>query len=250
MQININLATHPYEDAREFWVRWGSAVAVVAVLSIALIYGVVSSWMHSRDVGRKISQVQQEMAKVDADKAKNEAILNRAENKQTRDQSRFLNALIARKSFSWTQAFTEMEKIMPPHLHMVSVKPDLTESNDLKVTVTVAGDTRESALELVRHMEDSKSWRGPEVSSESNNIQGPGGDAVTFVITAMYVPTVGAPDQEKKASSDEKKPAADESAKPAGDQKPAAKPPVKKPEPKKAAPTRILSQMRAEGGMR
>ena len=30
MRLDINLATRPYEDAREFWVRWGLGVGLLA----------------------------------------------------------------------------------------------------------------------------------------------------------------------------------------------------------------------------
>jgi len=37
MRLNINLATRPYEDAREFWSRWGLGVGALGVVTLILI---------------------------------------------------------------------------------------------------------------------------------------------------------------------------------------------------------------------
>ena len=49
--------------------------------------------------------------------------LNRPENRNTRDESQFLNELIERKSFSWTRVLENLEKVMPPRVHLVSISP-------------------------------------------------------------------------------------------------------------------------------
>ena len=68
------------------------------------------------------------------------AILNKPANRVIADQSDFLNQLFARKSLSWTHIFTEMEKIVPAGLHVVSIKPEYTKTNDLVLHVIVATD--------------------------------------------------------------------------------------------------------------
>ena len=37
MRLDINLATRPYEDAREFWGRWGLGVGLLGVLTLVLL---------------------------------------------------------------------------------------------------------------------------------------------------------------------------------------------------------------------
>jgi len=37
MRLDINLATRPYEDAREFWTRWGLGVGLLALLTLVLL---------------------------------------------------------------------------------------------------------------------------------------------------------------------------------------------------------------------
>ena len=37
MRLDINLASQPYEDARQFWMRWGTALGAAALLTLALL---------------------------------------------------------------------------------------------------------------------------------------------------------------------------------------------------------------------
>ena len=37
MRLDINLASQPYEDARQFWMRWGNSVGAVAVITLVLL---------------------------------------------------------------------------------------------------------------------------------------------------------------------------------------------------------------------
>ncbi len=57
-------------------------------------------------------------------------MLGLPQNKSVVENSRFLNGLIARKSFSWTRVFMQLEQIMPPKLHVVSISPELERSTN------------------------------------------------------------------------------------------------------------------------
>jgi type IV pilus assembly protein PilN len=118
--------------------------------------------------------------------------LNLPQNSVTRDRSQFLNDLFQRKAFSWTKAFEDLEQVMPPRLHVVSIHPELAPDNELEIKLIVAGDTREHALDLVSKMEASKHFHETYIEEE-NTSQGNGsaGDTVQFHITALYVPEVG-----------------------------------------------------------
>ena len=187
MRLDINLATHPYEDARRFYSQWGMALAAVAVATLLLAGFAVSSWRQGREVSRRIEQANQQIASLQREKQEAEAILQQPGNKEVRDRSAFLNTLIARKAFSWTQVFAELEKIMPPRLHVVSITPDLSADNRLEVHLRVAAESRDSAIELVRRMEQSAHFVRPEIQEETAEVQSAGG-GVQFEIVAQYEP--------------------------------------------------------------
>ena len=50
---------------------------------------------------------------------------------------------------------------------MVSMKPEYTKTNDLVLHVVVATDSRDRAVELVRHMEKSNHFRQAQIVAET-----------------------------------------------------------------------------------
>lgn len=187
MRIDINLASQQYEDRRKFWFRWGSPLVVLGLLTLWLLYSVISGLIVAyKDTGL-IRARQAQIASRDQEKAAAEALLNLPQNRNTRDRSQFLNDLFQRKAFSWTRVFEDMEQVMPARLHVVSIHPEMGDGNQLQIKLQVAGESRERALELVRRMEASKRFQQTHIATE-HLLQGQGGDNVEFEITAQYVP--------------------------------------------------------------
>src|SRR5690348_11904342 len=108
MRLDINLATRPYEDSRQFWIRWGSSLGVLGLATIILVFAALSGWYNARLDRQKINDLRSKIAERDKEKKDAEAMLNRPENRSVRDRSQYLNALITRKAFSWTRALQDL----------------------------------------------------------------------------------------------------------------------------------------------
>lgn len=192
MHIEINLASQPYEDAQRFMRQWTLTLGLVGLLTLVLVAGAVlrlRSWTIEE---RRINELQSQIAQGDREVAQAEAFLNRPENRDTRDKSLILNDLIARKAFSWTEVFSDLERIMPPRLHVVSIRPELTLDNQLALRMVVAGESRERALDLVRRMEKSPRFRQPQIVAEAREEQGQNpADRVQFDISTLYAGGAG-----------------------------------------------------------
>ncbi len=199
MRIAVNLASHPYEVAREYRRRMTAVIAGLAIVAVVLAAYILYQRAHSRGINRQLAGVRWQIKQLDHEEAQARAILNKPANRVIADQSEFLNDLFARKALSWTHIFTEMEKIVPTGLHVVSMKPEYTKTNDLVLHMIVATDSRDRAVELVREMEKSKHFRQPQVVAESTvtntSDQSAGGGNIQFDIAAVYVP--GAPDTDE-----------------------------------------------------
>ena len=193
MRLNINLASQPYEAARFYRRRVGALVLALAVLTALLAGYIVYQRAQSRGINKELAQVRGEIKGLDFEDAQARALLNKPANRDIADQSEFLNQLFARKALSWTRVFTEMEKLVPPNLHVVSMKPEYTKTNDLMLRVVVATDSRDRAVELVRRMEKSNHFRQAQVMAEAvtsnSSDQSAGAGNIQFDIAAIYVPT-------------------------------------------------------------
>ena len=188
MRLDINLASQPYEDARQFWMRWGTAVGAIGLLTLVLLALDVTGWINARRDRGAIAEKRAMIAERDQIRSQAETFLNRPENRTTRDESQFLNELIERKSFSWTRVLENLEKVMPPRVHLVAISPQLDEDNQLLLKMTVAGDSRDRAIELARRMEESRRFAQTTIVREAHTETKGGGDTEQFEIAAIYIP--------------------------------------------------------------
>jgi len=83
---------------------------------------------------------------------------------------------------------------MPAHLHVVSIRPDLSTDNNLEIKLVVAGESREQALDLVRKMEGSQRFKQTQIESERSEVQPTNGDRVLFDLSALYIPSAENPE--------------------------------------------------------
>jgi type IV pilus assembly protein PilN len=185
MRLNLNLATRPYEDARDFWLRWGIGVGLLGLLTLVLLGFAIRGWVNAGRDRHTIAHLEAQIAEKDSERSRAQAFLEMAANHSTRDQSQFLNGLIQRKEFSWTRVFEDLERVMPNRLHVVSLRPALNEQNQLELEMKVVSETRAAAVDLVHRMESSKHFQGSQLVQES---QGENGAAVMATVSAIYLP--------------------------------------------------------------
>jgi Tfp pilus assembly protein PilN len=201
MRLDINLASQPYEDARQFWMRWGTAVGAVGLFTLILLTITATGWVNARRDRNAMAEKRTLIAQRDQIRTGAEEFLNRPENRNTRDTSQFLNELIERKAFSWTQVLESFENVMPPRVHVVSISPHLDDDNQLSLKMNVAGDSRDRAIELARRMEESGRFAQVNITGE-HFAQSTSGDNELFEISAIYVPEpLPAPAEPKKGST-------------------------------------------------
>ena len=201
MRLDINLASQPYEDARQFWMRWGTATVMVGLLTLILLTMTVRGWMFASQDRKAMAATQALIAdrvRIRTDAAN---FLNRPGNRNTRDMSQFLNQLIERKAFCWTRVLESLEKVMPPRVHLVAINPQLSEDNQLGLKMTIAGDSQERGIELAQRMGESgrfsQTWITDVRSTQSTT-----GDRMQMDLVATYIPEKSAasvPDQKTDA---------------------------------------------------
>lgn len=167
MRLNINLASQKYETVRTFVSRATVAVVVMAILTVILPFLAWLNYSSSKSSGAQIRQLQQQIAALQQQKAEAIIVENRPENRDVTDQKNFWNREIARKTFSWTQLFNDLQKIMPGRAYVISVSPELTPDNQLKLTLSIGGEQYGDVSALLKRMEDSRRFKNPVLVSET-----------------------------------------------------------------------------------
>jgi type IV pilus assembly protein PilN len=191
MRLTINLASQPYQDSGQFWMYWGTGLGLLGLLTIVLVFFAATGFVEASRDRQQISRLKTELAEFDQEKTQAVAMLNQPQNRIVRDRSHFLNNLFERKAFSWTLVFEQLEQVMPAHLHVISIHPEISEDQNVELKLVVGGDTREQALDLVRKMENSKHFKQTRIDAEkfANEQENVKNDRVQFDISALYVPS-------------------------------------------------------------
>lgn len=194
MRLNINLASLKYEDVRQFYMRWGVAIALTGLLTL-LLAGL--TWINYSSTSQSKRRISEQEARIDALQKEREAaekITNLPVNHEVTAQKNFWNRQINRRQLSWTQLFNDLQKIMPARAFVTTVHPETTLDNRLKLTLGIKGDTHENGLELVKKMEKSERFRAPAISAENTEKDArTGAQLYKFDITTYYSPAAPAP---------------------------------------------------------
>jgi hypothetical protein len=193
MRLNINLASRKYEDVRQFYLRWRAIVGVLAALVLLLGTLAVLSYSRSAKSGRHIKELQRQIAQLEKERQRLIDEENRPVNREVTEQKRFWNAQIARRKLSWTQLLNDLQRIMPGRASLVSVQPEIKPDRRLMLKLTIGGDSRTNARELVERMEASKGFHGTRILNETaHNPKDAkvGTPSVTFEIESEYIPGV------------------------------------------------------------
>lgn len=172
--LQLNLATHPFENRRRFYVLSLAGMAVLLAITVFLLGIFARNYIRGRDIARQTSRLNAEMARLDREQKRLNELLERPDVMDIMDRSQFLNLLLHQKAVSWTQIFMDLETLMPQRVQVVSVRPVVREGAaanpglmEMDLQMTVSSDSMAGLLELLRRMEKSDRFRQPVLRLET-----------------------------------------------------------------------------------
>jgi type IV pilus assembly protein PilN len=179
MRISINLATHPFVELRPLFARLRLTMAVLAVTSIGLGIG-----LHYLSQSEQAAQAQMDTLKaqtlaVQTERQTNERRMREPQNRAVLERSKFLNALFAEKSFSWTSVMMDLERVLPAGVQVTSIEPAMTAEGNVNIHMRVSGE-REREVDLVRNLEHSQRFLAPRLVNETAQTQPGSATPVAF----------------------------------------------------------------------
>jgi len=192
-----NLATRPFYNER--LVRGALAVALaVAVLWAALnVITLVSLSQQSTMLSDRIRNegLRASGARTEADTVRRG--LNVAELKKVSGASTEANALIERRTFSWTGLFNQLETTLPADVRLVEVRPQTDDVGRLILSLTVLSRKIEDLDEFIRGLEATGAFSG--VVSRSDEALDDGSIAST--LQGYYASTASPPARASEPSN-------------------------------------------------
>lgn len=191
MRLNINLASQKYEEVQQFFVRWGTALGGIALLTLVLMALAWRNHANASDLAGKIAQQKQEIATLEKLRADAERVESLPENIDVTQQKNFWNSQLVRRQLSWTQLLNELQRIMPRRASVARVEPSLTPDGRLRLKLIIDGEKYADAIQLVQRMEGSERFRQVRITDDAAPQEKPGAPPVIkFGIEADYIPAI------------------------------------------------------------
>src|SRR5579871_4352375 len=197
MKININLATRPFADLGPVLKRLRISMAVFAVVSIGLGFGLHLLHAKAEAARSREHAVDTQVTKITQERQGYEVLMRQPPNAQVLDQAHNLNALFDQKAFSWTLAMEDLETVLPGGVQVTTLEPIRDEKTGvISLKLRVVGP-RDKAVLLMQNLEHSHHFLRPAIIGESSeNTGGPGqpmepismSNKVNVDLTAEYNP--------------------------------------------------------------
>jgi type IV pilus assembly protein PilN len=156
MRIPVNLASQPFRRDRAALVGSTAACVALALLLAFLLSLTTKESGEVADTRKAIARLESQISTVTREQARQDAILRRPENAAVLERSLFLNALLYRKSISWTRIFEDLGTVMPYNVHLINVRPVVVGQNQVSLDMTVGSEQVLPVIELMKNLENSK----------------------------------------------------------------------------------------------
>lgn len=188
MRMSINLASRPFRNVALFYFIFTMAVLVVVGLSFYNWLNYVHYVDNSRDIREEILREEAALRRQGHAFSYYERAIESGKVEELRSYADFINRIISRRKFSWTELFNHFENIMPPRIMMVSINPTVDEGK-IKINLRLIGDGYQNILRFIEDLEQS-----PVFSSVYPNTEGEkehqGIKRIDFKLQLDYFPKI------------------------------------------------------------
>jgi type IV pilus assembly protein PilN len=157
-EFDLNLSTRPFPAYRLTNLLLIVALAALIVITAWQAYGFSrysslagqirdnerTARVESEALGKRLGEL--------------ETQLNKPEAAAKLTEIGFLNDLIARKSFSWTRVFADLEDLVPNDVHLTSLRPEINPDGPILMHIDLHGRDIEAVSHFVTALEDSPAF--------------------------------------------------------------------------------------------
>ena len=138
MRIPINLASEPFRKDRPMLVASGACAVALAALLALQIFLIRGARNEARDARMGVAQLTEQLMEVTGQQAQIDATLRQPDNALVFQRSLLLNALVERKSISWTRIFADLESVKPYNVRVIEIRlPKINSQREVQLDMTV-----------------------------------------------------------------------------------------------------------------
>ena len=184
--LHLNLASRPYRDYKPVY-----AVVVVTSLLIAFLmlknvdtyYRYVSETQHTR---AKIAQLEAEAEGEHRRATAADAQLRSVDLVAIDSETKFINARLAERAFSWSELLDRLERVVPNDVRIKSITPTFQKTGLVHLEMNCETKTANGMLQTLDKLVANKAFANPFPHNEATLP----GDQFSFTIGVDYRPSV------------------------------------------------------------
>lgn len=155
MRIPINLAREPFRRDRPMLVGAALLALLLTGTLVFLISLAVKDRRETRETRQALNRVNRQLANVRTGQAQLDAQMRQPANAVALDRSVLINTLIKRKAISWTRIYADLDKVLPPNVRILTVRPQVNAQDQVYLDLTVAADSPEPVIAFLVKLEGS-----------------------------------------------------------------------------------------------
>jgi len=156
MRIPVNLASAPFRRDRPILVGAVAGCLLLTLTLIVMVVVILSARSRAAETRIAVERLNQQLRTLTAEQTKLDTTLRRPENAEVLERSLLLNTLISRKGISWTKVFSDLEKVMPHNVRLISVRlPQIDVENQVMLDMVVGAQGPEPVVDFLRKLEGS-----------------------------------------------------------------------------------------------
>jgi type IV pilus assembly protein PilN len=123
-------------------------------------------------MSRTLDRLERQSRALDAEQAKLQTVLRRPENAEVLERSLFLNRLLFAKGISWTRMFSDLGKVMPYNVRLISIRPQVIGESTVSLDLVVGSETAEPVIQMLARLENQPQFGGVQVHTRTPPSQG------------------------------------------------------------------------------
>jgi type IV pilus assembly protein PilN len=182
--LHLNLASRPYRNYRPVWL----VAAVLAVASAIFLVNNAQTAYHyfvnTKTTRGEIDRLQKESTEESRKAKQIQDQIRRFDRKALNSQSKFINAQIAERAFSWSELLDQLERVVPSDVRLVSLDPSISADGTTHLRMTCLAKSPSALPSLIQRLQGDPHFERPFPQSEVTREDG----LQQFTIEADYRP--------------------------------------------------------------
>jgi type IV pilus assembly protein PilN len=160
MKVAINLASQPFRRDRPMIVA-SVAVSMLLVGTLAVLILLARADNEQLgDIRKEVASLRTQVSNLAKQQRDAEAVLRQPRNAEVLETSVFLNQLLYRKGISWTRILSDLEKVMPPNVKVLNIRPSVSGQGQITLDMIVGAEGPKAVIAMYQSLESSSLFSG------------------------------------------------------------------------------------------